>query len=380
MKQELTSRERMLVAMAHGEPDTVPVSPDISNMIPCRLTGKPFWKIYRDQDPPLWKAYADAVRYFGFDGWQMHGSMDYMYADAEWSFSEDIVSSSEDRLVTRTTCHTPKGDLWMETTYYCDNPPTATRKWIKDLQEDMPRLRYMFPKIVGYNDTRFREQQAYSGDTAACTICVPVPGLQDLDSWFDGGVAAAAYAEADYPGEFAELVAWQSEYYLQMAEMNIAAQPDFFMMGASGLWTLQSPHHFRRYSLPVIQKMTVMAKQAGLSSFLHSCGKQRQLVSILAEETDLDVVNPLEIPQMGDCDLGEIKATFGDRLALMGNIHTTDVMLRGTPDTVREACEQAIQSAAPGGGFILSTGDQCGRDTPDENILAMVETARGYRY
>ncbi len=31
-----------------------------------------------------------------------------------------------------------------------------------------------------------------------------------------------------------------------------------------------------------------------------------------------------------------------------------------------------------GGRFILSTGDQCGRDTPDENLMAMVETARTY--
>jgi len=27
---------------------------------------------------------------------------------------------------------------------------------------------------------------------------------------------------------------------------------------------------------------------------------------------------------------------------------------------------------------ILSTGDQCGRDTPDENLAAMIETARTY--
>ena len=30
------------------------------------------------------------------------------------------------------------------------------------------------------------------------------------------------------------------------------------------------------------------------------------------------------------------------------------------------------------GGFVLSTGDQCGRDTPEENILAMIETAKYY--
>ncbi len=30
----------MLVAMRGGQPDCVPAAPDMSNMIPCRLTGK----------------------------------------------------------------------------------------------------------------------------------------------------------------------------------------------------------------------------------------------------------------------------------------------------------------------------------------------------
>lgn len=42
----MTSKERILVAMQNKEADMVPVSPDISNMIPCKLTGKPFWDIY----------------------------------------------------------------------------------------------------------------------------------------------------------------------------------------------------------------------------------------------------------------------------------------------------------------------------------------------
>ena len=62
----------------------------------------------------------------------------------------------------------------------------------------------------------------------------------------------------------------------------------------------------------------------------------------------------------------------------MGNLHTTEVMLRGTPETVIEASKRAIDDAGEGGGFILSTGDQCGRDTPDGNIHAMVATARTY--
>ena len=111
---------------------------------------------------------------------------------------------------------------------------------------------------------------------------------------------------------------------------------------------------------------------------LHACGRERWLVEVLANETDLDCVNPLERPPMGDCHLKEIKAAFGDRLALAGNIHTTDVMLLGTREDVDAACRDAIEDAAEGGGFILMTGDQCGRDTPEANLVAFVEAAKKY--
>ncbi|MCK5380366.1 MAG: cobalamin-binding protein [Candidatus Latescibacteria bacterium] len=62
----------------------------------------------------------------------------------------------------------------------------------------------------------------------------------------------------------------------------------------------------------------------------------------------------------------------------MGNLHTTDVMLLGTPEDVEKASRKAIDDAGEGGGFILSTGDQCGRDTPEENLFKMIEVARTY--
>ena len=41
---------------------------------------------------------------------------------------------------------------------------------------------------------------------------------------------------------------------------------------------------------------------------------------------------------------------------------------------------QAISEAGDRGGFILSTGDQCGLYTPEKNILAMVRAAEEYGY
>jgi uroporphyrinogen decarboxylase len=150
------------------------------------------------------------------------------------------------------------------------------------------------------------------------------------------------------------------------------------LLTGSGTITLQSPAIARELSLPTIQKLTRMARQAGVPTMLHACGKERVLVRWCAEETDLDCINPLEVPPMGDCDLAEIKQAYGDRLALMGNLHTTDVMLFGGPKDVERAARAAIDAAGAGGGFILSTGDQCGRDTPDANIFKLVEVAKTY--
>src|SRR5512140_9533 len=60
-------RDRLLKVLAGKIPDCVPVAPDFSNMIPARLTGKPFWDLYLYNDPPIWEAYVQAARHFNID-------------------------------------------------------------------------------------------------------------------------------------------------------------------------------------------------------------------------------------------------------------------------------------------------------------------------
>ena len=81
---------------------------------------------------------------------------------------------------------------------------------------------------------------------------------------------------------------------------------------------------------------------------------------------------------MGDVCLKEVKQLYGKKLSLMGNLQTTTVMLYGSVQDVERAAMKAIDDAAEGGGFLLSTGDQCGRDTPEENIFKLVEVAKTY--
>jgi uroporphyrinogen decarboxylase len=378
MENAMTPRERMMTALRGGQPDRVPAAPDISNMIPCRLTGKPFWDIYLNDDPPLWKAYLAAVRRYGIDGWFNYDRLDYR---TKWNVEREerrYYDAGTGRYYKREIAHTPHGDLTSLTAYPPADPPTVVEKYVKNFKEDFPKLLHLYPPITGCDDTRFREQKKALGDLGIMGASCSPPGFHILHGIFQGSIEAITYAYYDHHDLFRELADVMERRAVEQARLAIEAGTDSILTGGSGSLTLQSPEIWRELSLPGLKKITRLCREAGVISGIHSCGRERYMVGVCAEETDLDYINPLEIPPMGDCDLAECKRAVGGRLALFGNLHTTQVMLRGSPADVKRESLKAIRDAGEGGGFVLSTGDQCGRDTPEENLLAMVDAAREF--
>jgi uroporphyrinogen decarboxylase len=317
------------------------------------------------------------VKHFGIDGWNYLGSLaptEHFQAQ----FDERIISTARDRIVTRTTVRTPRGDMWQETIYFAEDPSVVSRKFIKDLREDFGKLPYLFDDPSAMTDEPLREMTAAMGDMGVTALSVPIPGFQSLFKWFDGGLEAIMWAYTDHYDLVKELSHMQEEWAVRYIEKGLESKPDLVLLGASGLVTLQSPAIFRDLSLNCIKRITRMCKEAGVTSELHACGRLNGIVGMLAEETDLTALEPVEPPPGGDCDLAEVKARYGHRLALKGNLQTTDVMLLGSPADVERAAKWCIDVAAPGGGFVLSTGDQCGRDTPEANIRKLVEVAETY--
>ena len=370
----MTSKERMLTALSGGRPDRVPVCPDISNMIPSRLTGKPFWDIYLFQNPPLWKAYADARRHFGFDGWSTGIPGFTFRRQPKFDFRQQLISL--EKIVAGYELQTPAGNLTGGITFMRSDPPTMSDKVIKNLEEDLPKLRWLLDNITGFTFDEYEQRREAIGDNGIVGLDVAVPGLHVWGDWFRH--EQAVYAVYDTPDLIEEFRLLTHEFVMKMLDAEIAEKPDNINIGSSGGITLQSPALFRKLSLPTLKEVTRRAKAAGIPTLMHCCGKARALAAMCAEETDLSALNPLEAPPLGDCDLAEVKQAHGAKLSLMGNLPTTTLMLNGTPDDVRRAARAAIDAAGAGGGFILSTGDQCGRDTPDENIFAMIAEARSH--
>ncbi len=363
----MNSKERMIMAMLNKQPDRIPVAPDMSNMIPCRLTGKPYWDIYLYNDPPLWKAYIEAVKYFGFDGW--------LPAFEEMEIIDDntfIVCENDEMIITRKREIINGEEIWskMVVVYPRSNPATmvdATKvhmgekpEWFKPF-ERKPVQQTNFEKL--------EEAKLYMGENGVVGFPIWIPYIGDTEQVY------RYYDEYDD----VKSEALQREFHVEQETRNaLAANPDFIFIGYSGGLTFQTPDMFRDIALPSVQKITKLTSEAGIPCQMHCCGRAREMVQMMATETDMTSFNPLEILPMGDCDLAEVKASLGDKIGLMGNIHTSNVMLFGSVELVRLECLKAIRDAGMNGGFILSTGDQCGRDTPNENIFEMIRVAKEF--
>lgn len=377
---KVTSRERLLACLRREVPDCVPVDPDISNMVPCRLTGKPFWDIYVYQDPPLWQAHIQALKHFDLDG----GFEIYMFGPIDVFDTTRTEPDWEDRIVARfpdgsfvtQTYHRTPG-TWSPTVRYhtADNPPATN---VSPEKFGLPAVPTEWEPVVGVKQwpvgmALWRRIRQELGDQG-------ILGLPSGMTTAFLGTPEHVYAYYDDPKPFRrrrdQMIHTVEQRLEKVAQMN--PRPDFLLCGGSGSLVFQTPAIVRDLVLPVLKRTTELACDLGIPTHVHSCGPETELVRMAAEETKLSIIDPLEVPPMGDCDLADLKRRFGDRIILKGNLHTTAVMLRGTAQDVIAASRKAIDDAARGGGFILSTGDQCGRDTPDANLHAMVETARTY--
>jgi uroporphyrinogen-III decarboxylase len=59
-----------------------------------------------------------------------------------------------------------------------------------------------------------------------------------------------------------------------------------------------------------------------------------------------------------------------------GNVHTVETLIRGTPVDVRREVREVLAAFAGNPRVIVGTGDQVGRETPEENLRALIAEAQ----
>jgi len=137
-----------------------------------------------------------------------------------------------------------------------------------------------------------------------------------------------------------------------------------------------SPKMYRRLVKPFhAELMSEIKKRTRARIFYHSDGDIYPLLPDLIE-VGIDLLNPVQVSAREMGDTARLKREFGDRLSFCGAIDTQWVLPYGTPDDVRAEVRRRIRDLAPGGGYVLAAVHCIQPDVPPENILAMCDEAK----
>jgi len=132
-----------------------------------------------------------------------------------------------------------------------------------------------------------------------------------------------------------------------------------------------SPKMYREMFLPHLKGV---ADVITIPWLYHSDGN---LLPLMEDWLSLgqSAINPIEPQAM---DINYVKETYGDRVCVVGNIDV-HLLAQGTPKQVEAEVKKRICDLAPGGGYILSSGNSIPSYVKPENLLAMSETFKKYR-
>ena len=223
-----------------------------------------------------------------------------------------------------------------------------------------------------YDDALYAEAEAFAnkkGDFAACLVtrvgifptmlglgierfCLSLYEQPDL-------VETVLDIYCDWSAIVAERVCQLGfDFYVSTDDMAFKSAPYF------------SPTVFHDLVLPRYQRV---GTKITLPWVVHSDGNMLPFMDDLLS-LGIAGLHPLE---KGAMDIRKIKREYGQQLCLLGNVDL-NLLGMGTPEQVEAEVAGLIQDIAPGGGYILTSGNSLAGYLKPENVLALARAVRQY--
>ena len=138
--------------------------------------------------------------------------------------------------------------------------------------------------------------------------------------------------------------------------------------------TILSKKQFLKFSKPYLKQVIEGIEDImGSTPGIHICGKTK---AIWDDIVDLGIKG-FSIDNVED--LAEAKASFGDKMQIIGNVPPVDVMMNGTIDDVIAAVIDNLRKCADNPcGYVINTGCQLSLGTPKQNLDAYIYAVRKY--
>jgi len=135
---------------------------------------------------------------------------------------------------------------------------------------------------------------------------------------------------------------------------------------------------FRELYVPYYQQVNGwIHRNTRWKTLKHSCGSVVRFLSAFVD-AGFDVLNPVQCSAAG-MEPERLKSAFGDKLVFWGGgVDTQKTLPFETPEKVREQVLRRCEVFAPGGGFVFNAVHNIQAGTPVANIVAMLDGVREF--
>jgi MtaA/CmuA family methyltransferase len=330
----MTGRERVLATIAGRDPDSFPCMP-ITAMFAAELLGVRYGRYVGDH-----RIMADAqvltAKFFGFDHVSVIGpapeSVDLgakiqWFDDQPWALIEEAA-------------------LFADKSVLAGAKVPASGRWMEDRVRGVELLR----QRVG------NELIVEGWIEGPCAEGAELRGINRLMVDF-----------SDDPAFVHDLFEFTLELGIHFAAMQIAAGADFIGVGDAAA-SLVGPRMYKEQVWPWEKKLVEAIHALGGKVRLHICGNTRRILDGMGE-LGCDFVD-IDYP----VQMVAARSKMGSQQTLAGNLDPVRCVRNGSPEAIVESLHALQQQA--GARWIVAAGCEIVRDTPHENLRAMVEFAR----
>ncbi|HCO96109.1 MAG TPA: uroporphyrinogen-III decarboxylase [Phycisphaerales bacterium] len=382
-KERMTSRERVIKALNHEEPDRIPI--DLGGF----QTG-----IHK-------KAYIELLDYLGIDDEptimdpvqqlagpceelleRFHVDIRYVCAHGPESFKGGIERNTRGGRL----WHDLKdefGVIWSmpdDQQLYMDisHHPLAGAT-VKDLAE------YPFPK--GDDPTRFtgvrekalelRSQTPYAISTGIGGVVYEICWyMRGLERWFTDMIENPGFCEALLDKMLKFWLGYFDGFMAEVGDIIDIVMIGDDLTGQSG--PLFSPDFYRKVVKPRQKKLVRHIKSlTNAKIWYHTCGACYKYIPELIDN-GIDILNPVQIGLV-DMDPRKLKEQFGKQLVFWGGaIDTQHVLPFAEPGQIKDHVRANLEVFKPGGGYIFNNVHNIQVGVPPENIVALFDS--GYEF
>jgi hypothetical protein len=203
-------------------------------------------------------------------------------------------------------------------------------------------------------------------------------GIRDIEEWYVSTAARVDYIKAVFERQTEVAIANLERLHAAIGDRAAIMQTNGTDFGTQN-GPFLSAAKYRDLFLPYQKRVNGwIHKHTSWKTFMHCCGGIAPLLDAVVE-AEFDILNPVQCSAKG-MDPRVLKRDYGDKLVFWGGgVDTQKTLPFGTPQEVRDEVRERIEIFGPGGGFVFCTIHNIQANTPIENVLAMFEVVREYR-